>query len=177
MEWARKSHQDPAVRFVTAKSGPERATKIRQYDLLRPRVGQKEPPRPGSTICYSQEWAKQIVLPGLGGSSWPSLGRNKSHCRVLVALSGPLGRNKSYCRVLVAFSGRWLFLVLSSGFGPVWAVTSHIASGSTLGRNKSYCRVLAQPGPKQIVLPLGPLSAVTNRTAGSWWLFLAHSCP
>ena len=58
-EWARKSHQDPAVRFVTAKSGPERATKTRQYDLLRPRVGQKEPPRPGSTIYYGQEWARK----------------------------------------------------------------------------------------------------------------------
>ena len=58
-EWARKSHQDPAVRFVTAKSGPERATKTRQYDLLRLRVGQKEPPRPGNTICYGQEWARK----------------------------------------------------------------------------------------------------------------------
>ena len=58
-EWARKSHQDPAARFVTAKSGPERATKTQQYDLLRPRVGQKEPPRPGSTICYGQEWARK----------------------------------------------------------------------------------------------------------------------
>ena len=58
-ERARKSHQDPAVRFVTAKSGPERATKTRQYDLLRPRVGQKEPPRPGSTICYGQKWARK----------------------------------------------------------------------------------------------------------------------
>ena len=58
-ECARKSHQDPAVRFVTAKSGPERATKTRQYDLLRPRVGQKEPPRSGSTICYGQEWARK----------------------------------------------------------------------------------------------------------------------
>ena len=51
-ELARKSHQDSAVRFVTAKCGPERATKTRLYDLLRPRVGQKEPPRLGSTICY-----------------------------------------------------------------------------------------------------------------------------
>ena len=55
--WARKSHQDSAVRFVTAKRGPERATKTRQYDVLRPRVGQKEPPRLGSTICYGQPWA------------------------------------------------------------------------------------------------------------------------
>ena len=57
-ELARKSHQDSAVRCVTAKSCPERATKTRQYDLLRPRVGQKEPPRLGSTICYGQELAR-----------------------------------------------------------------------------------------------------------------------
>ena len=30
--WARKNHQDSAVRFVTAKRGPERAFEIRQYD-------------------------------------------------------------------------------------------------------------------------------------------------
>ena len=58
-ELARKSHQDSAVRFITAKSGPERATKTRQYDLLRPNVGQKEPPRLGSTICYGQELARK----------------------------------------------------------------------------------------------------------------------
>ena len=58
-ELARKSRQDSAVRFVTAKGGPERATKTRQYDLLRPRVGQKEPPRLGSTICYGQELARK----------------------------------------------------------------------------------------------------------------------
>ena len=57
--WARKSHQDSAVRFVTAKSWPEKATKTRQYDLLRPNVGQKEPPRLGSTICYGQTWARK----------------------------------------------------------------------------------------------------------------------
>ena len=68
--WARRSHQEPGVRFVTdksrperttntreydllrKKSGPERATKTREYDLSRIRMGQKEPPRPGSTICY-----------------------------------------------------------------------------------------------------------------------------
>ena len=57
--WARKSHQDSAVRFVTAKSWPERASKTRQYDLLLPRVGQKEPPRLGSTICYGQELSRK----------------------------------------------------------------------------------------------------------------------
>ena len=58
-ELARKSHQDSAVRFVTAKSWPERATKTRQDDLLQPRVGQKEPPRLGSTICYGQEFGQK----------------------------------------------------------------------------------------------------------------------
>ena len=57
--WARKSHQDSAVRFATTKRGPERATKTRQYDLLRPRVGQKEPPRLGSTICYGQALSRK----------------------------------------------------------------------------------------------------------------------
>ena len=58
-ELARRSHQDSAVRFVTAKNWPERATKTRQYDLLRPNVEQKEPPRFGSTICYGQTWARK----------------------------------------------------------------------------------------------------------------------
>ena len=57
--WARKSHRDSAVRFVTAKRGPEKATKIRQYDLSQPRVGQKKPPRLSSTICYGQELARK----------------------------------------------------------------------------------------------------------------------
>ena len=75
-EWARKSHQDSAVRFITAKSGPERATKTRQYDLLRPRrVGQKEPPRLGSTICYGQELARKShqdsAVRFVKAQSWP----------------------------------------------------------------------------------------------------------
>ena len=74
-ELARKSHQDSAVRFVTAKRGPERATKTRQYDLLRPRVGQKEPPRLGSTICYGQTWARKShqdsAVRFVTAKSWP----------------------------------------------------------------------------------------------------------
>ena len=73
--WARKSHQDSAVRFVTAKRGPERATKTRQYDLLRPRLGQKEPPRLGSTICYGQELARRShqdsAVRFVTAKSWP----------------------------------------------------------------------------------------------------------
>ena len=72
---ARKSHQDSAIRFVTAKNWPERATKTRQYDLLRPRVGQKEPPRLGSTICYGQTWAKKShqdsAVRFVTAKSWP----------------------------------------------------------------------------------------------------------
>ena len=34
-------------------------------------------------------WLLHIVLPSLGGSFWPTFGRNKSYCRVSVALSGP----------------------------------------------------------------------------------------
>ena len=74
-ELARKSHQDSAVRFVTAKRGPEKATKTRQYDLLRPRVGQKKPPRLGSTICYGQEWARKShqdsAVRFVTAKSWP----------------------------------------------------------------------------------------------------------
>ena len=73
--WARKSHQDSAVRFVTAKRGPERAIKTRQYDLLRPRVGQKKPPRLGSTICYGQTWARKShqdsAVRFVTAKSWP----------------------------------------------------------------------------------------------------------
>ena len=73
--WARKSHQDSAVRFVTAKSWPERATKTRQYDLLRPNVGQKEPPKLGSTICYGQTWARKShqdsAVRFVTAKSWP----------------------------------------------------------------------------------------------------------
>ena len=74
-ELARKSHRDSAVRFVTAKRGPERATKTRQYDLLRPRVGQKESPRLGSTICYGQTWARKShqnsAVRFVTAKSWP----------------------------------------------------------------------------------------------------------
>ena len=35
----RKSHQDEAVRYVTAQVWVERATKMRQYDMLQHRFG------------------------------------------------------------------------------------------------------------------------------------------
>ena len=57
--WARKSHQDSVVRFITAKRGPERGTETRQFDFLQPRVGQKEPPRFGNTICYGQKLTRK----------------------------------------------------------------------------------------------------------------------
>ena len=82
-ELARKSHQDSAVRFVTAKRGPERDMKTRQYDLLRPRVGQKEPPRLGSTICYGQELARK------SHQDWPNVGHRDSAVRFVTAKRGP----------------------------------------------------------------------------------------
>ena len=98
---ARKSHRDSAVRVVTAKRGPERAAKTRQYDLLRPRIGQKEPPRLGSTICYCQTWAR-LLRPRVGQKEPPRLGSTicygqelarKSHqdsaVRFLTAKRGP----------------------------------------------------------------------------------------
>ena len=41
-------------------------------------------------LFLANSWPEQIVLPSLGGFFWPTLGRNKSYCRVLVALSGQL---------------------------------------------------------------------------------------
>ena len=77
-ELARKSHQDSAVRFVTAKSWPEKATKTRLYDLFRPRVVQKEPPRLGSTICYGQDLARKnqydLLWPRVDQKEPPRLG-------------------------------------------------------------------------------------------------------
>ena len=113
------------------------------------------------TNRIAESW--RLFLENLDGSFWPTFGCNKSYCRVLVALSGQV----------LAVTNRtaeswWLFLahiwpqqiVLPSLGGSLWP---------TLDRNKSYCRVL--------VALSGPRLAVTNRTAESRWLFLAHSWP
>ena len=88
-ELARKSHGDSAVRFVTAKSWPERATKTRQYDLLRPNVGQKEPPRLGSTICYGQELARKSHRTICYGQTWARKSHQDSAVRFVAAKRGP----------------------------------------------------------------------------------------
>ena len=97
--WARKSHQDSAVRLVTVKRGPERATKIRQYDLLRPKIDQKEPPRLGSTICYGQELARRSS-PRLDsticyGQTWARKRHQDSAVRFVTAKSWPEGATKT----------------------------------------------------------------------------------
>ena len=56
-----------------AKSGPERATEVRFYDLLRARVGQKQAPRLGNTICYGQEMVTKFVQPKVGQKEPPRL--------------------------------------------------------------------------------------------------------
>ena len=88
-ELARKSHRDSAVRFVTAKSWPERATKTRQYDLLRPRAGQKEPPRLGSTICYGQELARKSHRTICYGQDLARKNHQDSAIRLVTAKHGP----------------------------------------------------------------------------------------
>ena len=123
-----------------------------------------------SWLFLAHVWPQQIVLRSLGGSFCPSLGRNKSYCQVLLALSGL--RLAATNRTAESW---WLFPSLGGFFWP------------TLGRNKSYCRVLvALSGPRLAVTKrtaeswchvLANLLAVTNRTAESWWLFLANSWP
>ena len=105
------------------------------------------------------------MLPGLGGSFCPSLQRIvllSVTNRNPVALSGPLlsvtNRNP------VALSGPLLSKpskIVVPGLGG--------SCLSTVIRNKSHYRIL--------VVLSGPLLSVTNRTPGSWWLFLAHSYP
>ena len=95
-ELARKSHQDSAVRFVAAKSRPESATKTRQYDLLRPRVGQKKPPRLGSTICYGQTWARKSHRDSAVRFVTVKRGHQDSAVRFVTAKSWPEHKTRQY---------------------------------------------------------------------------------
>ena len=89
------------------------------------------------------------------GSFWPTLGRNKSYCRVLVAVSGPL------LAVTNRTAESWWHFVpyllpgLGGSFWPTLAITNRTAGSGWLFPSHSW--------------------AVTNRTAESCWLFLAHS--
>ena len=65
-------------------------------------------------LFLAHVWPEQIVLPSLGGSLWPTFGRNKSYCRVSAALS---------CQLL-AVTNRTALVALS---GPHLAVTNRIA--------------------------------------------------
>ena len=129
--WARKSHQDSAVRFVTAKSCPERATKTRQYDLLRPRVGQKEPPRLGSTICYGQMWARKShqasAVRFVTAKSWPERATETRQydLRPRVGQNKPPGLGSTIC------------------YGQTWARKSHQDSAVRL--------VTAKRGPERAI--------------------------
>ena len=94
-ELARKSHRDSAVRLVTAEPGPERATETRQYDLLRPNVGQKEPPRLGNTICYGQDLARKIGSTICSGQTWARKSHQDSAVRFVTAKRGPERASKT----------------------------------------------------------------------------------
>ena len=138
-------------------------------------------------LFLAHVWPQQIVLPSLGGSFWPSLGRNKSYCRVSLALSGP--RLAVTNRTAESW---WLFLAVTNRTAESWwPFLAHVwpyqillpnLGGSfwpTLGRNKSYCRTLCRNESyyRVSVALSGQFLAVTNRTAESWWLFLANSWP
>ena len=104
-------------------------------------------------LFLAHSYPQQIVLPVLGGSFWPTLNRNESYSRVLVALSGP-----------------FLF-VTNRGPGSWWLVLAH-----------SYPYQIVLPGLGGALFSVtyripGPLLTVAaaNRTPGSWWLCLAHS--
>ena len=93
-------------------------------------------------------------------SRWPTFGGNK-YCRVLAALSGP--RLAATNRTAESW---WLFLDNSSWPQQIVLPSLGGSFWPTFDRIKSYCRVS--------VALSGPLLAVTNRTAVSRWLFLAH---
>ena len=142
-ELARMSHQDSAARFVTAKSWPELATKTRQDDFLRPRVGQKEPPRLGSTICYGQELARKShqdsAVRFVTAKSWPvcygqELAR-KSHqdsaVRFVTAQIWPEKAIKTrQCNLLRPNVGQTEALRIGSTicYGQTWTRKSHLRS-------------------------------------------------
>ena len=197
--WARKSHQDSAVRFVTAKRGPERAIKTRQYDLLRPNVGQKESPRLGSTICCGQELARKShrdsAVLFVTAKSLARKSHQDTAVRFVTAKRGPEKATKTRQYDLLwrrvgqkepPRLGSTILLRPRVGQKEPPRLGSTICYGQELARkshqdsavrfvtakrwpNKSYCRVL--------VALSGPRLAVTNRTPESWWLYLANSWP
>ena len=76
----KKNQYNSAIRFIMVKNGPEKATKTRHYDLLWPRMGQKESPTFGSTIHYGQERTRKS--------------QQESVVRFVSAKSGPEGATK-----------------------------------------------------------------------------------
>ena len=146
-EWARKRHQDSAVRFVTAKSGPERTNKTRQYHVLQPSVRQKEPPRLGSTICCGQEWARKSHQDPAGSTfcysqEWARKSRQDSAIRFVTAKSGKkepprLGNTLCYGQNWARKNHQDLEVRLVTAksvcYGQEWARESH--QDSTVGFN------------------------------------------
>ena len=172
-ELSRKSHQDSAVRFVTAKRGPERATKTRQYDLLRPRVGQKEPPRLGSTICFGQTWARKSHRAICYGQTWARKSHQDSAVRFITAKSGPERATKTRQYDLLRPSvGQKKPPRLGSTicYGQTWARKSHqdsavrfVTANRKSHRDSAVRFVTAKRGPER-----AQDSAVRFVTAKSW---------
>ena len=152
-ELARKSHQDSAVRFVTAKRGRERATKTRQYDLLRPRVGQKEPPRLGSTICYGQTWARKShqnsAVRFVTAKSWPDRATTTRQYDLLRPNVGQKERPRLGSTIC---------------YGQTWARKSHLKLGSTICYGQELARKSHQDSAVRFVTAKrGPERATKTR--------------
>ena len=126
---------------------------------------------------------KLYFPPGLGGSFWPSLIRNKSHPRVLVALD----RSSPY-QISPGLGGScWTILIQNEALsGPLSFVTNRTPGSwwlflTTLIHHKAvscpFFSVTNKVAPPGLGVFFWPTLIRNYCTPGSWWLFLAHSYP
>ena len=181
--FARKNHHDSAVRFFTVKSCPEKATKTRHYDLLRPRIGLSEPPGLDSTICNGQEFSRKSVTAKTSPEKATKtrqfkndqeLSRKSNFLRQRVRQYNFLQPNVGQKKPPRLGSAIWYGQTC-----PRLATTNRTAESWWLCRNKSHGRVFVAFSCQRLAVPSrtmalsGQLLGVRTRTADSWWLFLA----
>ena len=146
---------------------------------------------PGSWWFFqAHSYPQQIALPGLGGSFWPTLIRNKSYSRVLVARSGPFlfVKNRSPGSWWLFLAHSYLYQIVLPGLGgSFWRTLLRNISYSwpTLNRSrsKSYSRALVvlsgQLLTVEIVLPVlgGSFWPTLNRNKSYCRVLVALSGP
>ena len=170
-ELARKSHQDSAVRFVTAKSWPERAINTRQYDLSLPRVGQKEPPRLGSTICYGQELARKShqdsAVRSVTAKSWPE---RATKTRQYDLLRPRLRQKEPPYDLSLPRAGKKEPLRIGSTIcsGQTWARKSHQDCPEKAAKTRQYDLLRPRAGKKE------PLRVSSTICSGQTWARKSH---